>query len=311
MDQLDLLLKKATSIDVRFFILDTRGVGHKYDDEDFKKYSWSPKQYNRVRPGDLFIYRRPNAKSIRESFYFFGAGVVGPIEKIDADIVQTTILNPLIFSNYLQPIELINFKWTFKEKIRDDWQYFFNQYGMMEIHQMDFIGLLKLQYSYKPQLHEIYEEIDEQLEVNFYQQIYQKNFRVEDKLMTVKVRGSAQSIFAKEVKGNYFNKCCITGINTKELLIASHIIPWHKDENNRLNPANGLCLSPLFDKAFDLGLLTVKPDYRVEVSTIIKRDKNLYDYFSMFNGRKIANNVRIPPDLSLLDWHNNNVYKAR
>ena len=309
MEHLDHLYKQSIQKDTRFFILDTRGVGHKYDDEDFKKYSWSPKQYNRVRSGDLFIYRRPNTKSQKESFYFFGAGIIGPIQKINENIVQATIINPLIFNNYLQPIELINFKWTFKQKTRDDWQYFFNQYGMMEIAQVDFINLLKLQYSYKPQLQNIYEEIDQQLEVNFYQQMHQMNFKVEDKVMTQKVRGSAQSIFAKEVKGNYFHKCCITGINTKELLIASHIVPWSKDENNRLNPANGLCLSPLFDKAFDLGLLTVKTDYRVEVSNLIKKDKVLFDYFFNYIGKKINSNVRIPADLGFLNWHNKNIFK--
>ena len=55
MDQPNNLYKQSILKDTRFFILDTRGVGHKYDDEDFKKYSWSPKQYNRVRTGDLFI----------------------------------------------------------------------------------------------------------------------------------------------------------------------------------------------------------------------------------------------------------------
>jgi putative restriction endonuclease len=310
MELVNNLLNKALSAGVRFFILDTKGVGHKYDDEDFKKYSWSPKQYNRVRPGDLFIYRRPNAKTQKESFYFFGAGIIGPIQKIDENIVQATILSPLIFNSYLLPIELINFTWGFKQKTRDDWQYFFNQYGMMEVAQNDFIGLLKLQYSYKPQVENVYEEIDHQLEVNFYLQMHRQNFRVEDKVMTQKVRGSAQAIFAKEVKGNYHHKCCITGIDTKELLIASHIVPWSKDENNRLNPANGLCFSPLFDKAFDLGFMTVRTDYRIEIAEVIKKDKVLSDYFSNFHGNRIIHKVRIPPDLSLLDWHNKKVFKG-
>jgi len=40
------------------------------------------------------------------------------------------------------------------------------------------------------------------------------------------------------------------------LLIASHIVPWSKDKQNRLNPRNGLCLSALHDKAFDRGMIS-------------------------------------------------------
>jgi putative restriction endonuclease len=304
----DNLYEKTIEINTRFFILDTRGVGHKYDDQDFLKYSWSPKQYNRVRPGDVFIYRRPTSKSRRESFYFFGAGIVGPIKSLGHDIVQAEILNPVVFDNYLYALDLINFKWTFKQKVRDDWQYFFNQYGMMEIAREDFTGLLKLQKNTKTEIDLLYEEIDKKVEVNLYQQIHQRNFRVENKVVTQKIRGSAQAIFAKEVKGNYLNRCCITGISTQRLLIASHIGPWSVDEDNRLNPANGLCLSPLFDKAYDLGLITVNQDKKVLVSSIIRKDKALFEYFTQFEGQKIYSKVAIPPEEAFLIWHQNHVF---
>jgi len=51
-----------------------------------------------------------------------------------------------------------------------------------------------------------------------------------------------------------------------ELLIASHIIPWARDDKNRMNPANGLCLNALHDKAFDKGLITITPDFVVRIS---------------------------------------------
>ena len=37
-----------------------------------------------------------------------------------------------------------------------------------------------------------------------------------------------------------------------KLLVASHIIPWSENKEERLNPTNGICLSSLYDKAFDL-----------------------------------------------------------
>jgi len=72
----------------------------------------------------------------------------------------------------------------------------------------------------------------------------------------VKVRVN-QSFFRSSILASYNGTCCITGLNRPELLIASHIMPWAKDEKNRLNPSNGLCLNPLHDKAFEVGLIAI------------------------------------------------------
>ncbi|WP_324035135.1 HNH endonuclease [Aeromonas caviae] len=52
--------------------------------------------------------------------------------------------------------------------------------------------------------------------------------------------------------------CRVTGVTTKALLIASHIKPWSKCDNNaeRLDGNNGLLLSPHIDKLFDRGWIT-------------------------------------------------------
>src|SRR3989338_7210594 len=81
----------------------------------------------------------------------------------------------------------------------------------------------------------------------------------------VKIRIN-QSFFRSAVLASYDNKCCITGIPLTELLIASHIFPWSKDEKNRLNPENGLCLNSFHDKAFDKGLITIDADYKIKIS---------------------------------------------
>lgn len=81
-----------------------------------------------------------------------------------------------------------------------------------------------------------------------------------------------QSIFRNIILATYNNKCCMTGIDNPQLLIASHIVPWSKDEPNRLNPMNGLCLNALHDRAFDAGLITVSAeDYTILVSSKFKR----------------------------------------
>ena len=73
------------------------------------------------------------------------------------------------------------------------------------------------------------------------------------------------------ILATYNSTCCITKINIPDLLVASHITPWSKDEKNRLNPTNGLCLNALHDKAFDKGLISISSDdYTIMVSSRLK-----------------------------------------
>ncbi len=120
-----------------------------------------------------------------------------------------------------------------------------------------------------------------------------------------------QSFFRNVVLSSYENQCCITGIAVPELLIASHIIPWAKDIKNRLNPANGVCLNALHDKAFDNGLITITPDYTIIVSTILKKIRNLEAYerfFLPFNNKKIVLPRKFIPDPEFLLYHNKYVF---
>ena len=79
-----------------------------------------------------------------------------------------------------------------------------------------------------------------------------------------------QDLFRRAVLSAYQNRCCVTGVSDTRLLVASHIKPWRDDKENRLNPANGLCLNVLHDKAFDIGLITIGEDYRIKISSTLK-----------------------------------------
>ena len=83
---------------------------------------------------------------------------------------------------------------------------------------------------------------------------------------TIMVRVN-QARFRRAILAGYEARCCISGLAVPELLIASHIVPWSMDAKNRLNPQNGLCLSALHDKAYDIGLITVLPDCTVPLIT--------------------------------------------
>ena len=117
-----------------------------------------------------------------------------------------------------------------------------------------------------------------------------------------------QSIFRTMVLATYDNTCCMTGINNVELLIASHIIPWSKDEKNRLNPMNGLCLNALHDKAFDCGLITVSAeDYSIRISSKLKKEnaaKSIEQNFLKLEGIAISLPNKFSPAKEFLKIHN-------
>jgi putative restriction endonuclease len=128
----------------------------------------------------------------------------------------------------------------------------------------------------------------------------------------VKIRVN-QSFFRKTVLAAYDFKCCITGLAIPELLNASHIIPWSKDEENRVNPRNGLCLNAIHDRAFDRGLLTITPEYVVKISDYVKRNKTseaTQDFLVRYEGLKIKSPTRFFPENAFLTYHNNNIFKA-
>lgn len=128
----------------------------------------------------------------------------------------------------------------------------------------------------------------------------------------IKIRVN-QSFFRKAVIASYNSKCCITGLGIPELLNASHIVPWSKDEDNRVNPRNGLCLNAIHDRAFDRGLLTIMPDFKIKISKLIKRsdaDSAVQDFLLQFDGAEIRLPTRFSPDINFLKYHNKNIFRA-
>lgn len=64
--------------------------------------------------------------------------------------------------------------------------------------------------------------------------------------------------------------CPITRINDERLLIASHAKPWaESNDKEKIDPKNGLILSPLFDRLFDKGFMTFTDDKRMKLSNWI------------------------------------------
>jgi putative restriction endonuclease len=121
-----------------------------------------------------------------------------------------------------------------------------------------------------------------------------------------------QSFFRASVLTAYDNKCCITGIPMNSLLIASHIVPWARDIENRTNPKNGLCLNALHDKAFDQGLITVTSHYKIRVSSKLEKHAltpAIKDFFVKYRNAKICAPTRFSPDKKFLEYHNDAIFQ--
>lgn len=133
----------------------------------------------------------------------------------------------------------------------------------------------------------------------------------ETKLREVKTRVN-QNAFRQIVLANYSSKCAISGVDIPELLIASHIIPWSQNEQERLNPENGICFSALYDKAFDKGLIGISENYQILISKEIKsKEKENYypEIFGKLNGAKLKLPQKYLPKKEFLEFHLDTVFR--
>lgn len=138
----------------------------------------------------------------------------------------------------------------------------------------------------------------------------------EDKISQAK-RRKGQDYFRRMILVNYGSRCALTGIDIPQLLIASHIIPWedktHKKE--RLNPCNGICLSALYDKAFDKGLITISPDdYTVLLSSALREYETQEYYakhFGSISGKQITMPTEYKPNCDFLAYHRDRIFVGK
>jgi len=157
-------------------------------------------------------------------------------------------------------------------------------------------------------------ESEQQMIRNYGESIYTENEEIipegKYKESIVKTRVN-QSFFRKMILSSYDSQCCITGLPIKELLVASHIIPWSQNSKTRLDPQNGLCLNSLHDKAFDQGYLTINTSYQVVIS---RKLENFEQYnvklITDYQGSKIKLPRRFLPKQEYLNYHRKNIFRA-
>lgn len=130
--------------------------------------------------------------------------------------------------------------------------------------------------------------------------------------VTVKVR-RGQEYFRQAVLNNFNGRCGVTALDVRELLIASHILPWGKFETERLNVRNGLCLSRLHDAAFNIGLITFDSNLRLRMSKRLKSalpQRAVAENFCAYEGEALQlSKDAVLPDEKFLAVHRAEVFQ--
>lgn len=134
----------------------------------------------------------------------------------------------------------------------------------------------------------------------------------EDKIRETKTRVN-QQVFREIVLSNYSKRCAISGISIPSLLVSSHIIPWAKNEKERLNFENGICLSATYDRAFDQGLITLDSNYQLLFSSEIKLKISeiwFQRFFLPFENQQIQLPMKYLPKREFLEFHKREIFKG-
>ena len=113
-----------------------------------------------------------------------------------------------------------------------------------------------------------------------------------------------QGIFRKGLI-EYWHGCAISQCPLTWMLIASHIKPWRDADNQeRLDPYNGLLLLPNYDKLFDLGYISFNSKGKITYSRLL--DKFDRETIGLTNNLHL---VKLEEQhLKYLKYHNDNCF---
>lgn len=132
-----------------------------------------------------------------------------------------------------------------------------------------------------------------------------ENISETDRQELIKAR-VGQGQFRKKILKKYEGRCIIAGVDNPRLLLASHIKPWAVSSNEeRLSSENGLCLSPAYDRLFDIGLISFSPKGRLRISSQLgfENSKRLYIQVGMHFNLKPS-----PELLRNLEYHQDTIF---
>jgi putative restriction endonuclease len=142
-----------------------------------------------------------------------------------------------------------------------------------------------------------------------------------------------QWFFRQVVLNAYGDRCALTGLNVREFLVASHIVPWSgphgkdcpSDElfgiqaappvlSHRLDVRNGIALNALHDKAFDDGFITFDKKLCMVLSPHLKhlmKAEVVARHFKPYLKKPLTFPPEAAgPDPRYLEWHREWAFRA-
>lgn len=132
--------------------------------------------------------------------------------------------------------------------------------------------------------------------------------QVDPKTETESLRAArlGQSRFRADLLEKYNQKCALTEVDMPELLRASHIKPWRDSEDQeRLDPENGLLLSVHFDLLFDQGLISFDDEGNIKISSSLSA--TVRDAYAIREGLRLLSISS--GNKPYLKYHRSNVFK--
>lgn len=121
-------------------------------------------------------------------------------------------------------------------------------------------------------------------------------------------------LFKRNIIQLYRNTCSFTSMRLQSMyghhfIDARHIIPFSVTHDDRV--ANSIALCPNLHRAFDRGLVSISPDYRIMVSDFFREDDAHPYSLRRLDGERLIlpENKRYYPAKESLEWHREQIFK--
>ena len=118
-----------------------------------------------------------------------------------------------------------------------------------------------------------------------------------------------QSKFRNGVLKNFSYQCALTGVKEKELLVASHIIPWSHSKQYRSDISNGICLYVEVDGLFDKGFISFDDNLITIVSKSSQLSNELKQKLKAMEGKPLRKPQKLISG-EYLEYHRLKIFKG-
>jgi putative restriction endonuclease len=125
---------------------------------------------------------------------------------------------------------------------------------------------------------------------------------------------SRSTAFRRVIVDAYDHTCALCGIRIvtaegRTAVSAAHIVPWSLSHND--DPRNGMALCGLHHWTFDQGVVSLKPDYCIELSpTLPTADERIHPLLSLgMQTLRRPDDTTLWPAVEAIDWHRKHVFR--